>query len=161
MTSLEYPESLIKKARDLVSKAEEELKYSAIYSNVVLWCQEAIELSGKAIFKIMGLDFPKEHQLLFEERKERRGEIKSEVKELLKKEFPKYFAYKEDIPRVIFLTYFWYNFYTIAKYGMSEIDIPPDKLFLKEDAELALKHAKDCVKVADNLLIQKKVKEGK
>ncbi len=151
MESLEYSENLIKKAENLVEKAEKELQgYSGSCSNVILWCQEAIELCGKAIFKIMGLDFPKEHQLLFNQRK---SEIKPEVRELLKKEFPRYFTYKEKVPRVIFLTYFWYNFYTIAKYGLSDVDVPPDKLFSKEDAELALKHAKDCVRVADNLLI--------
>lgn len=154
MGSLKYPQNLIRKAKNLVSKAEEELKgYSASYSNVISLCQTAIELSGKAIFKIMGLEFPKEHQLLFE----RGGDIKPVVKELLQKKFPKYFAYPEDIPRVIFLTYFWYNFHTLAKYGIN--DIPPDKLFIREDAELALKHAKDCVKVADNLLTQKEVEE--
>lgn len=150
--SLEYAEGLIKKARDLVYKAEEELKGYGDYSNIVLWCQEAIELCGKAVFKIMGLEFPKEHQLLFT----REREVKPEIKKLLESEFPKYFAYKEDIPRVIFLTFFWHDFYTIAKYGLSEINIPPSKLFLKEDAELALKHAKNCVNVADNLLIPKR-----
>ena len=155
-TSLEYPENLIKKAKDLVSNAEEEIKnYSTSYSNVISWCQTAIELSGKAILKIMGLDFPRKHQLLFG----KKGEINPLVKTLLQKNFPKYFLYKDEIPRVIFLTYFWYNFHTLAKYGIDEI--PPDKLFIKEDAELALKHAKDCIKVADNLLIQKKVEEGK
>jgi HEPN domain-containing protein len=156
-SSLEYPENLIKKAKNLILKAEEGLKgYSTSHSNIISWCQTAIELSGKAILKIMGLDFPKEHQLLFE----KKGEIKPVVKELLQKNFPKYFAYVNDVPRVIFLTYFWYNFHTLANYGIN--DIPPDKLFTKEDAELALKHAKDCVKVADNLLIQKEVeKRGK
>lgn len=155
--SLEYAEGLIKKARDLVSKAEEEFNRYGDHSNIVLWCQEAIELCGKAIFKIMGLDFPKEHQLLFAQK----GEVKSEVKKLLESEFPKYFAYKEDIPRVVFLTYFWHDFYTIAKYGLSEINIPPGKLFLKEDAELALKHAKDCVNVAENLFYLKKSEKEK
>ncbi len=154
MESLEYSENLINKAKGLVEKAEKELQgYFGSYSNIILWCQEAIELCGKAIFKIMNLDFPKEHQLLFSPRK---SEVRPVVRELLKKEFPKYFAYREEIPRVIFLTYFWHNLYTIAKYGLSDVDVSPDKLFSKEDAELALKHAKDCIKVANNLLSSKK-----
>ena len=150
---LEYAENLIDKAKKLLLKSEEELnEYPTSYSNIIANCQTAIELSSKAVFKIMDLDFPKEHQLLFE-RGKKGEEVKKVTKELLSKEFPEHFAYKEELPRLIFLTYFWYRFYTIAKYGISELDIPPDKLFKKEDAELAIKHAKLCVRMADNLLI--------
>jgi HEPN domain-containing protein len=152
--SLEYPEDLIKKSRSLVSSAEEELKRYGSYSNVILWCQTAIELSGKAIFKIMGLDFPKEHQLMLE----KRNDMRPEVKELLRKEFPKFFD-KDKVPRILFLTYFWSEFYTIAKYGID--GIPPDKLFTREDAELALKHAKDCVNITGDLFFRKKSEEAK
>jgi len=152
---LEYAKNLIDKAEKLLSKAEEELKeHSPSYSNVIADCQTAIELSAKAVFKIMGLDFPKEHQLLFE-RGKKGEEVKKVTKELLSKEFPEYFAYKEELPRLIFLTYFWYRFYTIAKYGIDELNIPPDKLFKKEDAELAVNHAKRCVDIVNNLLIWK------
>jgi len=156
---LEYAENLINKARNLLSKSEEELKgYSPSYSNIIASCQTAIELSGKAVFKIMGLDFPKEHQLLFERGKKGEG-VKKVTKELLSKEFPKYFIHREEMPRLIFLTYFWHRFYTIAKYGIDELNIPPDKLFKKEDAELAIKHAKLCVSVADDLLICRRSEE--
>ena len=99
----------------------------------------------------MGLDYPRDHQLLYG----KKGGIKEEVKKLLEKDFPKYFN-KDDIPRVLFLTYFWYNFYTLAKYGIEELNFPPNKLFTKEDAELALKHAKECVYIADKLFSYKK-----
>ncbi len=154
--NLEYADDLIRKAKNHIEKAEEEIKrFLSSHSDIISWCQTAIELSGKAIFKIMGLEYPRDHQLLLE----RRG-IREEVKELLKKEFPKYFYRKDDIPRVLFLTYFWHNFYTLAKYGIEELDFPPDKLFGREDAELALKHAKECVAVADDLLIFKRTEEG-
>ncbi len=160
--SLEYAKALIEKAEHLVSRGEEELKkgVSIPYSNVISWCQRAIELSGKAIFKIMGLDFPKEHQLLFEKKKkakeEKRGDIEP-VKKLLQKvqeEFPGYLRLDKAILRVIFLTYFWYNFHTIATYGVN--DISPDEFFHREDAELALKHAKDCLSDVNRLLYSKK-----
>jgi len=157
---LEYAENLVKKAGNLLSRSEEELKgYFPSYSNIIANCQTAIELSAKAVFKIMGLDFPKEHQLLFE-RGKKGDEVKKVTKELLSKEFPKYFIYKKELPRLIFLTYFWHRFYTIAKYGIDELDIPPDKLFKKEDAELAIEHAKFCVRIADNLLTHKRGEEG-
>ena len=156
---LDYARNLINKAKNLFSKSEEELKgLFPSYSNIIANCQTAIELSAKAIFKIMNLDFPKDHQLLFE-RGKKGEEVKRVTKELLLKEFPKYFVYKEELPRLIFLTYFWHRFYTIAKYGLAELNVPPDKLFRKEDAELAINHAKRCVNVADNLLMCKENEE--
>jgi HEPN domain-containing protein len=107
----------------------------------------------------MGLDFPRSHQLLFERRE--KGKIREVVKRLLESEFPRHFAYKENLPRVIFLTYFWGQFYTIAKYGIEELEVSPEKLFEKEDAELAVKHADLCVRVASNLLTQKNIEERK
>ena len=84
------------------------------------------------------------------------GKIYEETKKLLNKEFPKYFAYKEDIPRMVFLTYFWSEFYTLAKYGIEELNLSPDRLFKEEDARLALKHAELCIDIADSLLMWKK-----
>ena len=39
------------------------------------------------------------------------------------------------------LNKFWASFYTIAKYGNKQLEVSAAKLFQKEDAELALKHA--------------------
>jgi len=159
--NLEYAGNLIRKAEGHIEKAEDEIERASLdYSNTISWCQTAIELSGKAIFKIMGLDYPKDHQLLLKKgtKENKIKGVKEEVKDLLRKDFPKYFE-REKIPRVLFLTYFWHNFYTLAKYGIEELNFPPDKLFTKEDAELALKHAKECSRVASNLLYLRRMEE--
>jgi len=155
-----YAENLIRKAEDSLSEAKEGLKrYAPSYSNIIANCQNAIELSAKAIFKLMDLEFPKYHQLLFEQKKEGK-EIRESVKKLFQSNFPKYFAYKEELPRVVFLTYFWGQFYAIAKYGIDELNLSPDELFKKEDAELAVNHAELCVRVANNLLDQNGIEES-
>ena len=154
-----YAENLIKKADDLLSQSKEALKRYTSYSNIIANCQSAIELSTKAIFNLMGLEFPKSHQLLFEQKKEGK-EIREDVKKLLQSNFPKNFTYKKELPRVIFLTYFWGQFYTIAKYGIDELNIPPDELFKREDAELAVNHAELCVRVANNLFYHRKREES-
>jgi len=152
MEHLEYAENLVRKAESYLSQAKGEIKeVLPSYSNIVSLCQLAIELSGKAIFKVMDLEYPREHQLLLEKNKR---ELMQATLELFRKEFPKYFAYKEEIPRVIFLTYFWYNFRTLANYGLG--DLPPDRFFTKDEAELALKHAERCVSVAQSLLDAKR-----
>ena len=117
-----YAENLIRKAMGSLSEAKEGLKRYNLHSNIIVNCQNAIELSAKAIFILMGLEFPKDHQLLFEQKKGR--EIREEVKKLLQSNLPEYF--KEKLPRVIFLTYFWSQFYAIAKYRIDELNLPPE-----------------------------------
>jgi hypothetical protein len=39
---------------------------------------------------------------------------------------------------------FWGNFYTIAKYGFEKLGIGAEKLFGKEEADLAQNHADKC-----------------
>lgn len=144
-----YAENLIKKAENNFEKADEIMKgYKPLFSNVINLCQQSIELSVKAVFKLMGIDFPKDHEIKFE--------IK-ETKELLKKEFPKNFYEKDKIPRLIFLTQFWKKFYEVAKYGKEELNIGPDELFSREEAEIALKHAKECKRISRNLEIVIKI----
>jgi hypothetical protein len=46
---------------------------------------------------------------------------------------------------VISLTHYWNNCRTLAKYGIPELNIPPDSLFDGRDAEKALWDAFDCV----------------
>ena len=155
MSSLDYSADLVRKAKDhLLTAKEGAEKLSMSHSNIIAECQAAIELSTKAVFKLMELDFPRKHQLLF--RREEEGKIYEETKKLLNKEFPRYFAYKDDVPRMVFLTYFWSEFYTLAKYGIEELNLSPDRLFKEEDARLALKHAELCVDIADSLLMWKR-----
>ncbi|MEM0235814.1 HEPN domain-containing protein [Thermofilum sp.] len=153
---LKYAENLVEKARGFVSRARDELKsYNPSYSNAVALCQNAIELCGKAIYKLMGMEFPREHQLLFE----REGKVAQQFKELLSKEFPRFFSYRDEIPRVVFLSYFWHRFGVIARYGIEEAGIPPDKLFTEKEAKLAVEHAEECLRVAQSLLGLKRIEK--
>jgi len=105
-----------------------------------------MELSAKALFKLIGIDFPKKHEIKFD-----RKETKRLLKELLDKDFPKSFYEKDKIPRLFFLTQFWEKFYILSKYGIDKLNIGPDDLFEKEEAKLALKHAKECYNIASGL----------
>jgi HEPN domain-containing protein len=166
---LAYAENLIKKAKDFFEQAENIWKDTRVFqwSNLINNCQQTIELSGKAIFKLMGLDFPKNHQLLIAKPEKEEiwkyitaEKIWKETEELLSSDFPEYFD-KEKIPKVIFLSYFWSQFYTLGKYGVEKLNIPPDQLFGKEEAELAIKHAKFCLDVAQSLYQFKEIEFNK
>jgi hypothetical protein len=69
------------------------------------------ELAVKAIFKIMGLEYPKEHQLLYD----KKGEVFSTTKQLVQRASFEYPYFKDSIVRVISLTHNWYNCHTKAK----------------------------------------------
>lgn len=143
-----YAKNLIEKSRNDIEKAEEIFKtYSPLFSNVITLCQQSIELSAKAVFKLMGINFPKDHKIRFDVK---------ETKELLKRDFPKNFYEKDKIPRLIFLTQFWKEFYILVKYGIEKLDIGPECLFKREEAEIAIKHAKECCRIVENLEIVKR-----
>ncbi|MGB9760039.1 MAG: HEPN domain-containing protein, partial [Thermoproteota archaeon] len=108
------------------------------YPESISASQECIELSIKAIFLLLQKEYPKKHE--FEE--EEFEAILEKVPEKLKYlDFPKLYLYSK----------FWLSFYTVAKYGLEKIGIGPEKLFEREEAELALKHARRCYYAASQL----------
>jgi hypothetical protein len=56
-----------------------------------------------------------------------------------------------EFPKLYLYLKFWSTFYTVAKYGLEKIGVGPEKLFGKEEAELALKHADKCYYAASVL----------
>lgn len=63
------------------------------------------------------------------------------------KKVPEELKYLE-YPKLYLYSKFWSYFYTIAKYGYEKMGIGADKLFEKEEAELALKHARNNINAA-------------
>jgi HEPN domain-containing protein len=136
-------ESFLHRARNKLDEAREHLK-KFNYSESVSASQECIELSVKAIF------------LLFQEKYPRKHEFTEEEFERILKMIPAQLKYV-DFPKVYLYSKFWSQFYTIAKYGLEKLGVGADKLFEKEEAELALKHAERCEFAAGQLLSYKKM----
>jgi HEPN domain-containing protein len=136
-------ESFLHRARNELDEAREHLK-KFNYSESVSASQECIELSVKAIF------------LLFQEKYPRKHEFTEEEFEKILKMIPAQLKYV-DFPKVYLYSKFWSQFYTVAKYGLEKLGIGADKLFEKEEAELALKHVERCEFAASELLSYKKM----
>jgi HEPN domain-containing protein len=136
-------ESFLHRARNKLDEAREHLK-KFNYSESVSASQECIELSVKAIF------------LLFQEKYPRKHEFTEEEFERILKMIPAQLKYV-DFPKVYLYSKFWSQFYTIAKYGLEKLGVGADKLFEKEEAELALKRAERCEFAAGQLLSYKKM----
>jgi len=140
--SMNMIESFLRRARNKLDEAREHLK-KFNYPESISASQECIELSVKAIF------------LLFQEKYPRKHEFSEEKFEKILKMIPNRLKYL-DLPKVYLYSTFWSQFYTVAKYGLEKLGVGADKLFEKEEAELALKHAERCKFAASQLLNYKK-----
>lgn len=135
--SMDMATSYLNRAKNKIDEAEKRLE-SWNYSESISASQECIELSMKSIFLVLQCDYPKRH------------EFKEEEFEIVLKNVPEKLNYL-SLPKVYLYSKFWSNFYTIAKYGFETLGVGADKLFEKEEAELALKHAKKCKSAASSL----------
>jgi HEPN domain-containing protein len=104
---------------------------AAHHPECVLAAQEGLEFVVKAISLLLVKGYPKEHKIDDKRFADFLREVMAAV--------PPELAY-QDVARVVFLARFWGEFYLTAKYGMEAIGTTPDRLFKREEAELALKH---------------------
>jgi HEPN domain-containing protein len=137
--SMEMAESYLKKAWNKLKEAKTHLE-NWNYPESISVSQECIELSVKSIFLLLQEKYPKKHEFKEEEFEQILSKIPEKLKYL-------------DFPKVYLYSKFWSNFHTVAKYGLEEIGVGADKLFEKEEAELALKHAKRCESTASQLKV--------
>ena len=138
MSKLE--QSYLKRAYNKLNEAKSQLqKYN--YAESVSASQECIELSVKAVFLVLGEQFPKQHE--FKEQN---------FKKLLSK-IPKELQFY-NFPRLYLLSKFWSEFYTVAKYGLEELEVGADKLFTDKEAKLASEHAEECYLATNALEIR-------
>jgi HEPN domain-containing protein len=150
-------EGWINKASNHLDTAKEHLK-SGIWdrmSDSIQASQVCVELSVKAILNLLEIPYPTNHGW---DRKELAG-IAKDIKErdLLNRLASHCLAFIVPLPRLLFRANFWSKFYLEAKYGFeAEHLAPAQALFEKEDAELAVKHANDCLGAARALLYHPK-----
>ena len=128
--SMRMAESYVSRALNKLFEAKEHLK-KGHYSESISSSQECIELSIKAIFLLLNKNYPRKHEF-----------TEKEFEEILRKTPPE--LGDSELPKLYLYSKFWSHFYTVAKYGLEEIGMGADKLFEKEEAELALKHAERC-----------------
>lgn len=124
-------------ARNSKEDAKRHLE-TGYFSDSVRASQTCIELSAKSMYVLLEVEFKRNHKL-----------VEAEYRQLMEK-IPQSLSYV-NFPRVLLFANFWAEFYTKAKYGLEILQVPPTKLFEKQEAELALKHAKECYYVADQL----------
>lgn len=140
------PEEFLQQMEDFIGELNTRtIGYDLIVTyvqNVIIDCQLCIELSVKAMFKLVGKDHPFSHGVSFEDHQTKGFYY----------EVPDGFQRKEDIVRVIFLTQFWEGFYELAKYGAPGLNVRPETIFDINDGARAIEDAEYCIEVAQDLL---------
>lgn len=122
--------SWLKRAKNKLEEGKQSLT-SSCYAEAISSFQECIEFSLKGISLLLLDKYPKDHKFNEKEFKEVLNRIPEALASL---DFYKLYLYSR----------FWGNFYTVAKYGLENFGIGAEKLFEKEEAKLAQKHANRC-----------------
>jgi HEPN domain-containing protein len=102
----------------------------------------------KSTLALLEIPFPKTHDWTEKQFDDLAQQIQTTgVQTKLEKHFATIF-----VPRLLLLASFWAKFYLTAKYGFEAANLaPPEKLFKKCDADLAIEHAEECHRAATQL----------
>jgi HEPN domain-containing protein len=148
MSEFGQAESWLSRANHKLEEAGVQLKQRYNYSESVSASQECIELSIKAIFSIVEINFTKEHEIKEDEFKNLFDKIPQDLKNIY------------NYPRIYLLSKFWSYFYITAKYGVEKLKIGSDKVFKEEEADLALKHVRECYNASRAFYDKKRWQDG-
>lgn len=142
MNNIDLANDYLNEAKLRLETAENVIRKNA-HAYCVRQSQEAVELSLKAALRIIGLDFPKWHDI-------------SEVLLKEKEKFPMNF--QDNIRKMAHISTSLTKKRELAMYGDEISAMPPSKIFNKKDAEGALVDAKFCLKHVEELfaLLEKK-----
>lgn len=132
---IELAEGHLERARQELESARNDLEQYR-YAKSVHSSQTCMELSMKAIYRFFDEEFTPSHQLKSDEF--------ARVIDLI----PENLQY-HNYPRLFVLANFWVEFYTISKYGHEKIGISSEKIFKRDEAQLALQHADACNRAAN------------
>ena len=136
MNHLDFVKDYINQSKLRIETAETALEKNA-YAYCIRQCQEAVELSLKATLRMIGIDYPKWH----------------DVGVILKKEknrFPAWF--QKEIAKLAAISKFLAAQREAAMYGEEMSKKSPSSLFSKGNAEESLKNANFCFDNAEKLL---------
>lgn len=141
-------EGWVEKAWSQLQAANDALKTRCRASDSIQASQQCVELSVKAILAYLGVEYPRAHGW----DKDQFAKIARQIQErrLLEKLAAENVHIR--LPRLLFLANFWDQFYLQAKYGLEAGYLAPaQELFDNEDAELAARHAQECIAAANQV----------
>lgn len=152
-------EGWIDKASNQLQTAEKLLSTRTQDSESIQAAQESIELTVKAVLAFLNIEFPPTHEWKPDRKEFAVIARQIQERQLLHKLAKQYLDNVIRLPRLLFLMNFWAPFYITAKYGFeAEFLAPAKDLFGREEAELAVQHAQECLSAANSLRYLEKEK---
>ena len=139
-------EGWIEKAGNQLETAKGHLNSYMQFSECIQASQQCIELCVKAILLLVGIEYGSSHGLDPQQLSNVAKQIQGAG--LLDKLTDQNLAHIR-LPRLLFLSNFWAQFYLTAKYGFqSGYLAAPKDLFDREEAALSVHHANECFNAA-------------
>lgn len=136
-TNKDMSEAYLKEAKRRLETASRAVQEGGGYAYCIRQSQECVELSLKASLRLIGIEYPKQHDV-------------SDVLKTVKDRFPKWYADEIDNLAKISTTLAMKR--EPAMYGDDTVGKPPIALFTKKDAEKALKQAQTVFKKTEKLI---------
>ena len=136
---LKFIESYLRNSKERIELAKIS-KERGFYNNAIRFCQEAIELSLKAILRLHNIEYPKSHDV---------GYVLRQYAQL----FPKWF--KDRIPEMARISRDLSYNRGPAIYGDESSEVPPEELYDEQDAVNAIKNAQLIYDLCYKLFLEK------
>jgi HEPN domain-containing protein len=130
-------------AREALGNYDDNQSYVSDPSDVVTTCQRSIEHSAKAVFILVGVEYPTAHEIPLD------GEEARQLMNVVFSTFPDYIA-EQDTARLLLFTTIWGSVYPASEYGV-HVDcgvVEAEDIFSRDDAEKALDHANEALNLA-------------
>jgi HEPN domain-containing protein len=145
-------EGWIDKASNQLSAAREHVKSVGQYSEAIQAAQQCVELSVKSILSLLEIRYSRSHEWTPDKKEFFAIAEQIQQRGLLEGIVDQHLDYTLRLPRLLFLLNFWAQFYITAKYGFEAEHLASAKdLFEREEAELAVRHADECLRAATSL----------
>jgi len=118
-------------------------------SEAIQAAQQCVELSVKSVLFLLGIEYKRKHEWDWVEFEDIAKQIQK--RQLLDKLKEQNLYHCLRLPRFLILASLWGHFYLPTKYGLPEYLASAQDLFEKQEAELAVRHAKECYQAASEL----------
>jgi len=138
LRSVKVGKSYLRQARARLEDAKD-ASAEANYPYAVRLSQECVELSLKAVLKLVGIDYPKIHDV---------SDILIEVKDRFPNWFKAEINFLRDSSKILVKKR------EPSLYGSEEAFLSPDEVMNKDDAEDAVMRAEKIYNLCENLLTQ-------
>ncbi|MBI3684066.1 MAG: HEPN domain-containing protein [Acidobacteria bacterium] len=145
-------EGWIDKASNQLDAAREHVKSFRRCSEAIQAAQQCVELSVKSILSLLDVHYSRSHEWAPDKKEFAAIAEQIQHRRLLEGLVDQHLEGTVRLPRLLFLLNFWAQFYITAKYGFeAEHLASAQDLFEREEAELAVRHAEECLRAATNL----------